>query len=247
MLPRIVLVLGLTAGIMGPLIWAGYALLPAPHTVSSEGQIRTGLPDKQNFESHQTYPRGAPPVGNVARSQLRRAEPSTSPSAPSSQGAETEAAIKRALPGPNAIRQRTPSANAISAEGSTPPADGITTGSAYHAKTITTFTTDRTRPSSTAKPQEAPQDQRQEPMTADPGIVATIPLSAENKAEVPTRKSPAAINSSRANNLDAVGVYRVPKKKRLSLDGSVPTADKRFCGFGSYVACTHGLCRQFCY
>jgi redox-sensitive bicupin YhaK (pirin superfamily) len=27
----------------------------------------------------------------------------------------------------------------------------------------------------------------------------------------------------------------------------VHTADERFCGFGSYLACTQGVCRQHCY
>jgi hypothetical protein len=30
-------------------------------------------------------------------------------------------------------------------------------------------------------------------------------------------------------------------------NGGVIAVDKGFCGFGSYLACTHGLCWRFCY
>ena len=247
MLPRLVLVLGLTVGVTGPLIWAGYALLPAPHVVSGEGRIRTD-------QITPNLPRAMPPkekqtVGNSEASPLRSEEPSVGPSAPSSHEAETERPIKPAVPqpySPNALRQRTPSANAISTEDLTPPASGTTAGSPPSAKTITAFTTDGTTFSSSTKSQDTQQDQHQEPMTADHDIVSTIPLSAEDKSAEPTRKSPTSKNSSQANNPKDT-VYRQPKKKRLSLDGSVHTADKRFCGFGSYVVCTQGLCRQLCY
>ena len=255
MLPRLVFVLGLTVGVMGPLIWAGYALLPAPRVVSGEGRIRTDLPAKTKFQITPNSPRAMPPkekqtMGNSGASPLRSEEQSVGPSAPSSHEAETEGVIKPALPqpySPNALQQRTPSANAISTEGLTPPASGTTTGSPPSTKTITVIIKDGTTPSSSAKSQGTRQDQHQEPMTADHDTVSTIPLSAEDKSEEPTRKSPDSKSSSHAKIPKDTGVYRQPKKKRVSLDGSVHTADKRLCGFGSYVVCTQGLCWQFCY
>jgi hypothetical protein len=180
-------------------------------------------------------------VGKPESAPVKPKEKSISPRALPSLEAETERVMKPALPqplGPNSGQHSSPSADATPTERCAPPVGGAAaTGTPRSANENPAFTKGNPMPVNSVKSHETSQNQYQEPSTGSrgtPSSIGAITLSVEDKS--PLAKHPRITSD-----------YHQLRKRRIRLNDGVDTADERFCGFGSYFACTQGLCRRLCY
>jgi hypothetical protein len=243
MLPRLIFVVGMTIGVMAPIIWA--ALTSVPTLSSHEGRTARG---ESNPLSAQRPDH--PPIKSEKAKYSDTANTKPDVKSITSPSTQTGKPLLPQVQSPKADR------STASAKHSNAPVTGdrmSRSGGESHDAT------DESKDALSSAPSSPPSSEDNVPLSSSENSNGaaeskeTPPDRTSNAPPTEATKSTSVIKRQRAtpgsNDTSSSPFSNRPlTKSRTKSESSAAAAEnKGLCGFGSYLACTNGTCWRFCY
>jgi hypothetical protein len=244
MLPRLIFVIGMTIGVMAPIIWAAFTSVP---TLSShEGRTARGAPNPLSDQRSDHPPIKSEKAKNsdTANTKLD-AKSITSPST------QTGKSLLPLVQGPKVDRSTASAkhSNAPVDDGGTSRSGGESHDATGGSKDVLSSVPSSPPPGSVPLSSSKNSNGTAESKETPPDRSSNAPPTEATKSTSISKRQRATAESNDAT----FSPFSHPpltknKKSRSKSESSETTAeDKGLCGFGSYLACTNGTCWRFCY